>query len=152
MNKNKFAALLLAALMAAPQVAFAENDPSPKEVRPAEKIQKLQEEGLIVGDETGDLALAKPITRAQFAKVVACALGVKAEAEALNQSPSPFKDVPEDHWAQGYIRALTLHEDARPVPLLRGYEDGSFRPDRSVTGAEASKVATLLVDDSLTAE
>lgn len=152
MNKNKYAALLLAALMAAPQVAFAENDPSPKEIRPAEKIQKLQEEGLIVGDETGDLALAKPITRAQFAKVVACALGVKAEAEALNQSPSPFKDVPEDHWAQGYIRALTVHEAARPVPLLRGYEDGSFRPDRSVTGAEASKVATLLVDDSLTAE
>lgn len=152
MNKNKYAALLLAALMATPQVAFAENDPSPKEIRPAEKIQKLQEEGLIVGDENGDLALARPITRAQFAKVVACALGVKAEAEALNQSPSPFKDVPEDHWAKGYIRALTLHEDARPVPLIRGYDDGSFRPNQWVTGAEASKVATLLADDGLTAD
>lgn len=152
MNKKKYAALLLAALMAAPQVAFAENAPSPKEIRPAEKIQRLQEEGLVVGDETGDLALTKPITRAQFAKIVACALGVKAEAEALNRSPSPFKDVPEDHWAKGYIRALAVHEDARPVPLLRGYEDGSFRPDRWVTVAEASKVATLLVDDSLTAD
>ena len=152
MNKNKYAALLLAALMAAPQVAFAENNPSPKEVRPAEKIQKLQDEGLIVGDENGDLALTKPITRAQFAKVVACALGVKAEADAMNRSPSPFKDVSEDHWAKGYIRALTLHEDARPVPLIRGYEDGSFRPERWVTGAEASKVATLLADDGLTAD
>ena len=152
MKKNKYAALLLAVLMAAPQVAFAENNPSTKEVKPAEKIQKLQEEGLIVGDENGDLALTKPITRAQFAKVVACALGVKTEAEAMNRSPSPFKDVAEDHWAKGFIRALTLHEDARPVPLIRGYEDGSFRPDRWVTGAEASKVATLLVDDGLTAD
>ena len=152
MKKRKYAALLLATLMATPQVAFAENNPSPKEVKPAEKIQKLQEEGLIVGDETGDLALARPITRAQFAKVIACALGMKAEAEAMSQSPSPFKDIAEDHWAKGYIRALTVSEDARPVPLIRGYEDGSFRPDQWVTGAEASKVATLLADDSLTAD
>ena len=152
MKKNKYAALLLAALVAAPEFCSAKNAPSPNELKPAEKIQRLRAEGLVVGDETGDLALTKPITRAQFAKIVACALGIKTEAEALNQAPSPFKDVPEDHWAKGYIRALAEREDARPVPLLRGYEDGSFRPDRSVTGAEASKVATLLADDSLTAE
>ncbi len=48
--------------------------------------------------------------------------------------PENFDDVTESHWAYSYITYLT---DNR---ILAGYEDGSFRPDSTVTRAEWSKM------------
>jgi uncharacterized protein YkwD len=41
-----------------------------------------------------------------------------------------FSDVPEDHWAFGYIEALALSG------ITEGYGDGTFRPGNPVTRAE----------------
>ncbi|CDN42780.1 hypothetical protein BN871_BX_00120 [Paenibacillus sp. P22] len=45
-------------------------------------------------------------------------------------TPAPAKDVPATHWAYASIaRAMELG-------IAQGYEDGSFRPERSVSRAE----------------
>ncbi len=151
MKKKAFAALILSVLLFLPRAGFAEEEPK-KDPSPAEKIQTLCEAGLIVGDEKGDLALGRPITRAEFSKVIACALNLQEDAAALEKEASPFKDVAETHWAKGYIHALTFAQGDRPLPLIQGYQDGSFLPEKPVSGAEASKIAVILADKSLTAE
>lgn len=51
-----------------------------------------------------------------------------------------FKDVPQNHWARQPI------ERAAGMDLLRGYEDGTFRPDQPVTRAETAAIAMRLYD------
>ena len=150
MKKKAFVALILSALLL-PRAAFAEGAQK-KDVAPAEKIRTLCEAGLIVGDEKGDLALTRPMTRAEFSKVITCALNLQEDAAALEKEASPFKDVAETHWAKGYIHALTLAQKTQPLPLIQGDGDGNFRPEMPVSGAEASKIAVILADKSLTAE
>ena len=48
-----------------------------------------------------------------------------------------FSDVGSDHWAKDYISRLA---DAK---VIGGYEDGSFRPEDSVTRAEFAKMLCL---------
>ncbi|WP_339279229.1 S-layer homology domain-containing protein [Paenibacillus sp. FSL W8-1187] len=45
-------------------------------------------------------------------------------------APAPIKDVPATHWASASIR------QAIQLGIAQGYEDGSFRPDASVSRAE----------------
>ena len=42
-----------------------------------------------------------------------------------------FSDVPNDYYATGYIKSLYDEN------IVSGYEDGTFKPDNSVTRAEA---------------
>ena len=51
--------------------------------------------------------------------------------------PQRFWDVPKDHWAFTYIAELVNKG------VLAGYEDGSFRPDNTVTRAEWAKIMVL---------
>ncbi len=51
--------------------------------------------------------------------------------------PQRFWDVPKDHWAFNYIAELVNKG------VLAGYEDGSFKPDSTVTRAEWAKIMVL---------
>ena len=51
--------------------------------------------------------------------------------------PQRFWDVPKDHWAFNYIAELVNKG------VLAGYEDGSFKPDNTVTRAEWAKIMVL---------
>ena len=48
--------------------------------------------------------------------------------------PGPFRDVFSDHWAFAAI------EKAKKKGIMRGYEDGTFRPDAPVTRADLAVV------------
>ena len=58
-------------------------------------------------------------------------------AKDYSDYPQRFWDVPKDHWAFGYISELV------DKGVLAGYEDGSFRPDNTVTRAEWAKIMVL---------
>ena len=58
-------------------------------------------------------------------------------AKDYSDYPQRFWDVPKDHWAFGYISELV------DKGVLNGYEDGSFRPDDTVTRAEWAKIMVL---------
>ncbi|WP_246469618.1 X2-like carbohydrate binding domain-containing protein [Cohnella nanjingensis] len=90
----------------------------------AEAIAQATEMGLMNGFADGTFKPEQPITRAEMA---ALAVRVTATSEAPGEG---FKDT-IGHWAENEIRA------AQGAGYLKGYEDGAFRPNHSLTRAEA---------------
>jgi len=69
------------------------------------------------------------MTRSDFAKFLAISLGLSP-----SNSASPFKDTPVGTSLTGYITAL--HE----AGLVKGFQDGTFRPNSEITRAEAASL------------
>ena len=63
-------------------------------------VKKLQQAGIFEPDAKGNFNPNKPITRAEMAKVLTIAFDLKVKVEL------DFMDVPKDHPANKYIRAL----------------------------------------------
>ncbi len=61
--------------------------------------------------------------------------GVSGEMPKLTN----FPDVPEGAWYEGFAKVVS------DLGIMRGYEDGTFRPDQPVTRAELAKVVNDLV-------
>ena len=55
----------------------------------------------------------------------------------VDQWDNPYSDLPEDHWSLSYVRDLSL------LGIIDGYEDGTFRPNRSLRSGEALKLVML---------
>lgn len=101
-----------------------------------EAVNVLNDFGIIVGDAgTGDFRPEDTIKRSEFAKIAVMALGLDDAAKS-SQSASRFPDVPQGHWATGYINV------AAEQGIVIGDDTGKFRPDDTITYAEA---VTLLV-------
>lgn len=81
--------------------------------------------GYITGYEDGTFRPENPITRSEFA-VILC--------NYLDLTPGnhpEFSDVNFDFWASEYIDILSVYG------YISGYPDGTFRPDNTITRAEA---------------
>lgn len=89
-------------------------------------------EGRTAEDGTVSYAPDDTITRAEFLKLVLEASNTSLDLPI--NPPQPFTDVPEEHWAIGYISW------AKDEGLVAGYEDGSFHPDDPIVRAEAAKI------------
>ncbi|TDA68878.1 MAG: S-layer homology domain-containing protein [Clostridia bacterium] len=98
-------------------------------------VTRLNALGLVQGYPDGTWGLDKNITRAEFAAIVCRALGLESAAQSA-KGATQFSDVPADHWASGYINLATGNG------ILKGYPDGTFKPDANVNYAEA---VTMLV-------
>lgn len=82
------------------------------------------------------------ITREEFCKVVAEGFGYGDEAAALAGQTPDFSDgTAVAPWAWGYVNA------AVSKGIIHGYEDGTFRPKRDVTRAEAVAMLIRCVDN-----
>ncbi|MGE5572909.1 MAG: S-layer homology domain-containing protein [Bacteroidota bacterium] len=92
-------------------------------------IVSLVDEGIIAGYPDGTFKPENPVTRAEFAKVVARAFAIRPTGEPK------FRDI-EANWAKAYITALA------EAGIVSGYPDGTFKPDRHITRAE---MVTMLV-------
>lgn len=93
---------------------------------------------IMVGDENGNLNLNASVTRAEFVKMAIAASVYKDSADA-SAATSPFYDVPRTHWAAGYIAA------AVDKGLVKGYLDGLFRPDATITLEEGVTILLRLL-------
>ena len=68
------------------------------------------------------------------------ALGYGSEWAGYEESYSQsYSDVPETHWANDAIQRVTEKN------WFSGYPDGSFRPNDSITRAEALKVFVVFL-------
>ena len=94
------------------------------------RLETIRVLGIMTGDENGDLALDRQITRAEFVKMMAAA-SVYKDTVGEGGSASLFTDVKTGHWAVGYIK-LAVEQG-----WVTGYVDGSFRPDNTITLEEA---------------
>ena len=123
--KHRLSALLLALALALPLgVAQA------GAVSESTAIEAVQALGIITGDESGNLDLADPVTRAEFVTMMTAASSYK-DSIGTGTGVSLFKDVKSDHWASQYIR-LAVEQG-----WMTGYVDGTFRPDNQITLEEA---------------
>jgi parallel beta-helix repeat protein len=91
-----------------------------------EFIETLVKKGWISGLPDGTFAPNSPITRAQFAAVVAKAFQVQTK----NQIPN-FSDIKRDFWAAPAIAV------AASMGFISGFPDGTFRPNLNVTKIQA---------------
>ena len=86
--------------------------------------------GIMQGDERGNLDLAQPVTRAQFATMMT-RVSVYKDSIGAGPAYALFTDLPAGHWAAPYA------ETAVRAGWFIGYTDGSFRPDNQITLEEA---------------
>ncbi|MGE5673166.1 MAG: S-layer homology domain-containing protein [Mycobacterium leprae] len=93
-------------------------------------VGALEARGIIAGDPDGSFHPEAPLTRAQLAKLLTVALGNQANADLLSHYSSRYTDVPNWHWAKGYIEALV------ETGAAEGYGDGTFGPGDTVTRAQ----------------
>lgn len=96
--------------------------------------ERLKDLGIITGDSDGNLRLGDSLTRAEMTAII-CRLQGKAKAP---NKATVFSDVPESHWASGYIDA------AYQAGIVNGNDDGAFRPDDKVTYGDVAKMLTTL--------
>ena len=97
-------------------------------------IDDLKKYEIMVGDPDGNMRLGDSIKRAEFAKMICKVMGVTTTTSACT-----FNDVPEGHWATGYIAA------ANELELMKGDGAGTFRPDGQISYAEAITVIVRAV-------
>ena len=69
-------------------------------------------------------------TRAQFAAMIANAMGYEADPDV----ESAFPDVADDYWGKAAINFCYQNE------IITGYDDGTFLPEKTITRQEAAAI------------
>lgn len=101
----------------------------------ANYIGYMQQFGIVTGYEDGSFRPDAPVTRAEFAAIA-------SRFEKLTQGSASFTDVPDTHWAFKYINFAATRG------WVTGYEDGTFKPEHSITRAEVAAVTCRLLERS----
>lgn len=101
----------------------------------ASYIGYMQQFGIVTGYEDGSFRPDAPVTRAEFAAIA-------SRFEKLTQGSASFTDVPDTHWAVKYINFAATRG------WVTGYEDGTFKPEHSITRAEVAAVTCRLLERS----
>lgn len=102
-------------------------------------IAVLKKAGFITGysADSDDFKVEKNVKRSEFASMIVRAKNLEKSAEALKTVPTGFKDVPTNHWANGYIAV------AKQQGFVNGYTDGTFRPDRQISYQDMATMLTI---------
>ena len=101
----------------------------------ANYIGYMQQFGIVTGYTDGSFRPNAPVTRAEFAAIA-------SRFEKLTQGSASFTDVPDTHWAVRYINFAATRG------WVTGYEDGTFKPEYSITRAEVAAVTCRLLERS----
>ena len=108
-------------------------------------ISTMEKLGIVNGRDDDSFDPNAPITRAEFAAI--CARFDDSETD----TGSNFSDI-ENHWAKAEI------EHAAALGWIKGYEDGTFGPNKYITRAEAMTMINRVLcripenDDDLLAD
>ncbi len=97
-------------------------------------VEALTELGVVDGFTDNTFGPLKELTRAQLAKMLVICLGLGDSVQSLT-GRTVFSDVEASHWASGYINA------AAQGKVITGYPDGTFKPEKNVSYAEAFTMA-----------
>lgn len=97
-------------------------------------IAFLRDRGVINGFPDGYYRPQNPVTRGEILKILMRSAG---HTSLPTVSTDPFPDVSSSHTFAGYIQT------AVQLGIVRGYDDGLFRMDRTVSRIEALKMLLL---------
>ena len=99
-----------------------------------EAIGFMTEKGMIKGYEDGTFRPKEPVTRAEFATIA-------SRFDALRTGEANrFSDLPETHWAVEAINS------AAAKGWVKGYPDGTFKPDQKITRSEVVSITNIMLD------
>lgn len=90
-------------------------------------INEMGSRMIVNGTGEGLFNPNRDITRAEFATILVKGLGLKIEADQT----APFHDVKAADWFNGAVRTAYANG------LIKGFEDGNFRPNDNVTREQA---------------
>lgn len=90
-------------------------------------VEDMASRLIVQGTGSGSFEPARSVNRAEFAAILAAGLGLSAD----NAAASGFADVSAGDWFSRDVAA------AAQYGLINGFGDGTFRPDKTITRAEA---------------
>ena len=99
-------------------------------ITPEEELAELVNIG-VVSQAQASAAWDSEITRAQMARWIMNVLNIEPEAGQFGQK---FSDVTQETDGYHAIMAMTN------LGYMAGYEDGTFQPEKNITGIEAGKI------------
>lgn len=133
MKLNKVLSLVVVVVMLFTLSTFAAYQDVKSDASYAEAVDVLSALKILNGYEDGSFKPDGKITRGEFSKVVAGAIGM-AESAKANATGGIFKDVAADLWSSGYIAT------AYQAGIVNGMGDGTFAPEAEVTYDQAVKM------------
>jgi hypothetical protein len=133
MKLNKVLSLVVVVVMLFTLSTFAAYQDVKSDASYSEAVDVLSALKILNGYEDGSFKPDGKITRGEFSKVVAGAIGL-AESAKANATGGIFKDVAADLWSSGYIAT------AYQAGIVNGMGDGTFAPEAEVTYDQAVKM------------
>lgn len=109
----------------------------PKGFWAEEHIYAAVQRGLFKGVDSKHFNPDVPITRAEFVTVIANYLKIQRTSEEVPFTYT-FNDI-QNHWAQGNIEEIVRYD------IVKGYSDGSFRPQKQILRQEAVTMINRLL-------
>ncbi len=107
----------------------------PVTVRETRYLNTAEHNPYVSGYTDGTFRPGKSATRAEVASMISGLLKDRPD----DASAPGFSDI-AGHWGEAQIRAVSA------LGIMKGYPDGSFRPDASVTRGEVAAIAASLFD------
>lgn len=138
---KKLTAVVLTMIMALGMVAgsFAMIPSDAVGTKHEEAIETLGALDIMIGDaETGLFRPDENIKRSEFAKVAVETMGL-GELAKSSMGKTKYPDVVDNHWASGYINIATQQG------VIIGDDEHNFRPDDSITYAEAMTILVRII-------
>lgn len=114
-------------------------------------IEYLQEKGILQGYPDGTFRPDTPVNRVEALKMILLGNNIQLSAAGAQL----FPDTPATAWYASYLQT------AKNLGIVRGYDDGTFKPDQTVSLVENLKIALLsahintsglTIDDSMYAD
>ncbi len=95
-----------------------------------DNVMDAANNGYVTGMGDGTFNPKGATTRAQFASMIAKALGYTADPDA----PSMFPDVADNYWGKAAINYCAQNG------IISGYDDTTFQPEKAITRQEAAAI------------
>ena len=95
-----------------------------------DNVMDAAQNGYVSGMGDGTFNPTGATTRAQFAAMIANAMGYEADPDV----ESMFPDVADNYWGKAAINFC--YENG----IITGYEDGTFQPEKTITRQEAAAI------------
>ncbi len=102
-------------------------------------IESLTAAGVLTGYPDGSFKPDQDVNRAEALKIILVGLGIDTTAS----EGSNFSDVKSSDWFDPYVATGVK------LGIVKGYDDGTFKPQQTVNRAEATKMALLAAERSL---
>ena len=137
-NTRKIISLLLCFCIFFSMQAFALQFPDVTEDnKNAEAIDVLSSLGIIKGYDGGDFKPDKEVTRAELTSLLMRLLNLSITGTSV--ADSGYTDVANNHWAVYDIKT------ASSMGIIKGFGDGNFGPEASVTFEQAVKMVVCML-------